>query len=288
MQPRVTVVIPTITHPGRHALIHRCIDSVLEQADVDAVPLLVVNGSDTDFAKFDVPEGAVVVHHSPPDLPAAIRAGREAVETPFFTILDDDDYLLPGSLAVRIEELAALPDADVLVTNGYIDDGKARHLCAKTMSVFADDPLGSLKKRNWLSPGSALFRAERIPLALFDDIPRYLEWTFLALRLGRDYRIAFSDAETFVYSANTPGSISNSEAYVRGQPAALSRILRMRLRADVREHFEAELGSAWNRVALLELDRRRIGDAWKAHVASMRQRGGLRFLPFTRKLVGLP
>ena len=45
---------------------------------------------------------------------------------------------------------------------------------------------------------------------------------------------------------------------------------------------------ALHAIANRRLGQRKWRGAWRAHLESLYGRGGLRFLPFTRKLIGLP
>src|SRR5690606_12099107 len=133
--------------------------------------------------------------------------------------LDDDDELLPNALALRLDAMAD-GSIDVVVTNGLVGNG-ARHVRAiDNMAEIAAAPLISLMSRCWLRPGSAMFRTEAVGSEYFQDIPPYLEWTYLALRLAVTRNIRFLDEPTFVYNAATHPSLSKSVDYVLRQPQA--------------------------------------------------------------------
>lgn len=284
----ITVIIPTSADVKRADLTRRCLDSVLDQDGVDATPLLVVNGPADGFDASKLDPRVNVLRLDKADLPAAVAAGRAHVETPFFSIIDDDDYLLPGALAHRLDILAGAADADGVVTNGYRESQDRRTPLVRDMDAVARDPLMSLKNGNWHSPGSGLFRTERIPLALFTSTPRYLEWTYLAIRLVTEHKLAFSKQFTYAYTEDSPGSISKSDVYLYGMPEALDALLRLEMPEALRNTFRLHRAFAWHAIAGAHLSRGERGAAWKAHLKSLRRYGGLRFLPYTRKLVGLP
>lgn len=294
MAERVTVIVPTLLHPRRRALVRRAVESVLQQADVDADVLLVANGRFGEPARLDeiqdlAPAGRVRALHLPdPDLPAALAAGRRAVDAEFFSVLDDDDLLLAGALKTRLDLLRARPDCDLVVTNGIVRGPDGERAFAPDMTAFGDDPLHALGLRNWLSPGSALLRTDRVEAALFDGMPAYLEWTWLAVRLATAHRILFSNATTFVYNESAPDRLSTSDACLMGQPAALARVLSLEMPAPLRRKLERDRSMAFHAIADHRIARREWRGAWRAHLASLAGRGGLRFLPFTRKLLGLP
>ena len=56
----------------------------------------------------------------------ALQVGRRLVDTPWFAALDDDDLLLPGALASRIEALVESNDHDCVVTNSDTGDTRAK------------------------------------------------------------------------------------------------------------------------------------------------------------------
>jgi hypothetical protein len=156
------------------------------------------------------------------------------------------------------------------------------------MKAFSDDPLEALGDRNWLSPGSALMRTERVPAELFAGTPRYLEWTYLAVQLASTCRLLFDDRATFVYDEDAPNRVSRSAAYLFGQPAALERILALDLPGGLREKLERDHSGALHAIAQERLERRELAAAWRAHLSSLLGRGGLRFFLSTRKFLGLP
>src|SRR6185295_1279548 len=86
------------------------------------------------------------------DFPAALRAGRVRVRSPYFAELDDDDELLPGALATRVAAMEAHPDVDVVVTRGYVDHQGRRELNLRDLEGLQADPLRSLLDQNWLAP----------------------------------------------------------------------------------------------------------------------------------------
>jgi len=285
---RVTVIVPTLLQPRRQPLIRRAVDSVRQQADVDAQALLVVNGTGRDASDLGSLPGVSILRLPEPDLPGALAAGRRAVDSEFFSILDDDDHLLAGALKTRLALLRAHPESDLVVTNGIVRGTAGEHPFAGNMTAFAADPLRVLGDRHWLSPGSALFRTSRVGEEYFDGIPRFLEWTWLAVRLATSRRILFDDATTFVYSEDSPDRMTASDAYLFGLPEALARVLALEMPAPLRRKFERNRSMAFHSIADRRLARREWARAWQAHLGSLAGRGGLRFLPFTRKLFGLP
>jgi len=148
----------------------------------------------------------------------------------------------------------------------------------------ADDPLRAVLDRMWLKPGAALFRTATISATYFEGMPRYLEWTYLALRLALERRIAFLDAPTFVYNEDTPRSLSKSPEYVTGQPEALQAVLRLPLPSDVRRALRRKYVAALHGASVNDLGQGRKTEAWKWHLRTLRHLYGWRYVTYTRHL----
>ena len=286
--PEVTVIIPTLALREGRELLERAVESVLNQEAVKARPLVVVNGTrrDATVHRWLVSDPRITtITMAEPSLPGALLAGRSRVETQWFSALDHDDYLLPSALAVRLDALKAHPGIDIVVTNGYrrTDDIETLHLA--DTSAVQRDPLEALVQSNWLLPGSWLSRTEAVRPEIFADLPPYLEDTYLALHFALTGRLMFLARPTVVWSTDTPGSASKSEAYRMSQVEGLRTILRLPLPRRIRRGFQrklaAECHSMSNHYLLAEAYRL----AWEWHLRCLGQRGGLRYLPYSRHLL---
>jgi hypothetical protein len=285
----VTVVVPTRGLAERAQSLRCAIDSIASQHRVRAIPLVVLNGPDADpavrRALHDDPRVRMMVRDDA-SLPDAMLAGRRAVDTAWFASLDDDDHLVPGALALRVSALERDAERVVVVTNGYRHERGAMvpHLplgCAPDVNA---DPLRTLLRRNWLLPGSWLCRTEHVGASLFEGMPRYLECTWLALRFALDGRMLWLDTPTVVYHVGSPAAESLSSAYVRGQMHALRQLLALPLPDDVRDALRGRIAAAYHDASLSSLRDGALVDAWRHHARSLLERGGWRFLPFTRHL----
>lgn len=283
----VTVVIPSRGRLVRADALWRAVTSVLTQEHVQAVPLVVLNGEQEDPSLPDALQGAgarVLVQHIA-GLPEAHRAGRAAVDTPWFATLDDDDLLLPGALSARVALLEANPAVDVVVSNGLVNrDGRDTLHIGPELDVGAD-PLRAMRRKNWLLPGSWLARTERVTAAVYDGMPRYLECTFLALRFANEFRMVWLAEPTIRYSHGSPGAESQSDAYRLGQVDALRALLKLPLPAWYRREVERDVSAAYHDAANFFREAGRLRAAWAMYVRSLASAGGLRFLPFGRHLV---
>src|SRR5437762_3009697 len=81
-------------------------------------------------------------------LPLALKTGRATVDTPHFAVLDDDDELLPGALGTRLQALDEALEADVVVTNGYLQRFNRRDLNIADFGQVQADPLRALLRQN--------------------------------------------------------------------------------------------------------------------------------------------
>ena len=285
----ITVIVPTRGLRARAAFLRHAVDSVLSQDGVRCVPLVVINGPDCDPAvarALRADRRVRVLVREPADLPAALRAGREAVDTPWFASLDDDDRLLRGAMALRVAALERAPSLDVVVTNGY---RRERGRCALNLprgsaAEVNADPLRALLRRNWLLPGSWLCRSDAVGTGPFVGMPRFLECTWLALRFASEHRLRWLDAPTVVYRVGSPAAESLSTAYLTGQVDALRRLIELPLPADVRRALRRRVARAYHDAALEMLRAGALADAWRLHGRSVVEPGGWHFLPFTRHL----
>ena len=279
--------MPTRALRTRIPLIERALESVLNQESVRVVPLVVINGTDHDpefTRRLRADPRLRVIMLEEADLPSALRAGREKVDSEYFSELDDDDVLLPQALMARVQALEEGPDLDAVITNGFWRNSDGEKLCFNDMAVIEQDPLRAMFDRNWLLPGSWLCRTGTVGPELFLGMPRFHECTYLALQLATLYRVTFLNRPTFVWYADTPFSESKSRGYVLGEVAALRRILELDLPEDVRAFFQSKLSGAYHNGANLYLSEGHWKKAWSWHFQSLRQAGGWRYLSFSGRL----
>jgi glycosyltransferase involved in cell wall biosynthesis len=261
---------------------------VLDQHEVRPIPILVVNGPDRDgeLLRALVADERLRVHtRDEADLPAALRAGRELVDTEWFAELDDDDALLPGALAFRLAALEAAPGCDVVITNGIRRAATGDRMQVADAAAVRRDPLRALIARHWLMPGSYLCRSSAVGPELFDGMPKYLENTYLAIRFAKGYRFCFADHPTVVRYLDTPGSESKSRDYVIGQVAALERLLELDLPPDVAAAMRRRVAESCHAVAGRCRAEGAIREAWRWHLRSLSEPRGWRYLPFTWRLL---
>jgi glycosyltransferase involved in cell wall biosynthesis len=286
--PAVTVILPTRAIRERADCLARAVESIATQSGVRAIPLVVINGPSADpelCRELEADRRLRIARLEAANLPAALRRGRELVDTPWFAELDDDDALLPGGLALRVAALAGSPDCDVVITNGIRRAAAGDTLQVRDPAAVTRDPLRALLDRHWLMPGSYLCRTATVGPQLFDGMPQYLENTFLAVRFATGYRIQFIDVSTIVRHLDTPHSESKSWAYEIGQVEALRCLLTLEMPADVRRRFQRRVADACHSVSGRALAEGFSSQAWSWHLRSLIETGGWRYLPYTRHLV---
>jgi glycosyltransferase involved in cell wall biosynthesis len=285
----VSVIVPTRALAGRAALLRRALDSVFAQQGVRVVPIVVINGPgpDPDTVRQLTTDSRLRVVTLPPadyDLPAALLAGRNLVDTPWFSELDDDDLLLPTALAERVNALE--DDAyGAAISNGLRRNAAGDVLHIPDASLVERDPIRALPKHNWLLPGSWLCRTDAVPGWIFEGMPPFLECTYLALRLATHCRVRILAQPGVIWHTDTPIAVTRSREYVMGQVTALQRILQLDMPADVRTAFRTKMSLACHGISDLHLQEGAQGAAWDWHLRSLAQPGGLRYLAFTLKLL---
>jgi glycosyltransferase involved in cell wall biosynthesis len=268
----------------------RALNSVIQQEGVDLELIVVVNGSkvyEPLYSKICSIEKIRVSRLEQGLLPAAQRHGRSLVTREFFTLLDDDDELLPNALRLRSDLMSQQPHADVIASNGYITyDGQKDHLHFDNFHEVQADPFTALMKSNWLSSCGSLFRTRTIPVDFFDGRTKYFEWTLLALTVLEHGRVVqFLDAPTFRKHEEIEGSLSKSDAYRDATIPFLTGLTEHDLPPRVMVELEKKIGRAFHFKSVRCRRKGHFRDAWKYHIHSLRWGGGARYLLYSIKLL---
>ncbi|MDR2839013.1 MAG: glycosyltransferase family 2 protein [Azonexus sp.] len=293
----VTVIIPTMADMRRRDSLFRAIDSVIA-ASTRPVHIVVVANGNRRSAEV---ENALrnrnhleLLSLDVGSLPLALLVGRQAVKTPYFAFLDDDDEYLPGAIDARVAALASDDSCDFVVTNGYryLDTGERRaadRLYLRNQDKISMAPLAALFYQNWLPSSCAgLFRSARIGVEYFEEPHPYAEWTWLAFKLcmaGK--KVAVLDQPTFRIN-DTPDSLSKSSAYGEAYDELYQKMLAMNPPKSIATMIRAHIGRNFHHQADMLRKQREWRAAWNAHLKSLFYPGGLKYLPFSRHLVFLP
>ncbi len=283
----VTVIVPTLARKARAVRLKRALSSISMQEGVHAIPLVVVNGSEHDAGLLRELEGMAgvrVATVSEAHLGNALLAGRRLVETPWFAELDDDDVLLPNALIRRVERLQRAPDASAIVSNGWFEANGCQRPMMNDVEAVARDPLRAMIDGLWLAAGGALFRTSAIGPEMLMNVPRYLEWTCIALRLAKACRLEFLDDMTFVHYEGGLDGLWGSDECVLGLPEATQQLLDRDVPPSLRATFRRRFTAACNSAAVLEKRRGRFASAWRWHLRCLAN-GGWRYAGFTRRLL---
>src|SRR5512137_2937507 len=94
----ISIVIPTLATSERAPFLQRALASALAQEKVRAVPIVVANGPGVVLDLVRSLENRADIrfaYREEANLPQGLALGRDLVDTPFFSELDDDDVLMP-------------------------------------------------------------------------------------------------------------------------------------------------------------------------------------------------
>lgn len=220
MNAAITTVIPTYRRPR---MLRRAILSAVEQAGVDVEVNVFDNcsGDETGSIVQALAERDARIHYTchPHNIGAHanFEVGVRSVDTPFFSILSDDDYLLPGFYRRALAGLAANPAAMFWIgvtlnvdKRGIIWDARLERwpregLCSPPEGVLA--MVGGLAP-TWTG---IVFRREVLDLVGFTDPetigPSDLDFT---LRLAARFPYLFEKLPVAVFTLS-PDSFSASQ-----------------------------------------------------------------------------
>lgn len=284
----VTILMPTLATTERGPYLQLAINSVLEQSRVTTIPLVIVNGNNGDPAVIrwlETNRSVRLLRIAGASMPKALCAGWKSVDTPFFGELDDDDELFPDAIRMRLSAFEKTPEMDAVITNGIVRSERGDRSSLPDVESVAADPLRSVLKSNWLLPGSALFCNQRLDTSLFCNIPHYLEWTYIALRLSLGHKLVFLPQKTVLHRANLPFSIDKSAECQIGRAQSMTQLLKLSLPADVKTVLRRKAQREYHCVADQMLTERKMNTAWKWHIRSLMGGNWWRYLGYTRKLL---
>lgn len=283
----VSTIIPTMAATERAPLLRRAIESIRRSSAQPIAIIVVVNGNRSNVGLCDWLRTQVDIRVEfipTPSLPNAILRGRELVDSPFFSTLDDDDEYLDGGIDMRLTCMCSEGNPDVVVTNGYRRWQTADTWCYKTLDGVSDTPLKSLFETTWLNSCNALYRSAAVGPEYFSDFHQYAEWTWLAFKLAMaDKQFATLNNPTFIYY-DSPGSLSKSKACGEAYISLFQRMLDQLPPPDVTQLIRRRMSASWHDQSIQALSQGNIWEALQCHLRSLILPGGVRYASYSRRL----
>jgi glycosyltransferase involved in cell wall biosynthesis len=289
MRKRVSVIIPTLACSERGDQLLAAIKSIQMSVDADLVKIIVcVNGRGWNkdvVGKLRQMNDIDLHFQREQSLPKALAFGRSLVSTEFFCFLDDDDELLPLSIATRVRALDERHEVDLAVTNGYNQANGEFRLRYPALPSKDADTFASLLDRNWLASCGALYRSASVGLDYFKEGYAYREWIWLAFKLLMDNRkVVFIDSPLYVVNYSE-FSLSRSAAYGKADALLHQKMLDMAPPRRIKKLIQARISRAAHDLSDDALRRGEIWGALNLHLKSLVLPGGLEHLSYSRHLL---
>ena len=283
-----TVVIASRCNDARSKLLMRACESVRAMAgEYDYSIIVVANGPQVSSSVLDWlatrPDVRVIRLRSG-SYPLARRVGAEMADSEFLAFLDDDDELMPNTLAPKIAHFREHPEIDVLVTDGLRVNGSVETKIFPPPEARGADLVETMMRAGW-GAGALTLRTQNIDLSAFDAEFRHLEWTLTALELASHHQVGFLDEPTYRYYEEMPNSLWKSAEHSFAAPEVWRRLSK----SYAGTHHEASVRHRCGRVCHSASSdyahQGRIREAWRLHFESLRSPGGMVFLSYSARLL---
>ncbi len=264
----------------------QAIESAINQKNIDVTVIVVLNGPNVDPAILRILQNmnnVIVEYNQDFDLPDATLKGRQLVEGEFFCYLDDDDLFIEDSLYDCCHLLSQKTNLDVVVCNGYIDNGIERHLMYSEPIILEESPLKELFDQNWLASCGGVYRSATVGESYFSVRLKYFEWTMTAFLLALDRRIVYLNDPIFIIN-NTEGSLSASPEYLESNPRFLKLLLSYPVPKNIKKIIKQRRSASFHNISETYLRQKKYGKAWMYHLKSLCSSQGLKYLSYTRHL----
>ncbi len=282
----ISIIIPTAGASNRRSSLIRAIEAVNDQQEVDAEPLVVLNGVGYDQDLFNELKSRSDIrffHLEKAGLPEAIHFGRCQVETPFFGYLDDDDLYQPWALEERLDAFSRSPSADAVVSWGECEVNQGKRARVPGHEIWCPgDPLLALLGGSWLASCSGLFRTSTVTSEFFDPELRHLEWTSVAMRLALSRSVHFLESERpHFLIADSPDSLSKSLNYLVGMEDALDRLMKLPVPPKMLQGLKRKIVIVRHTIAEHFRSEGDLLKAWHHHLRTFSCLEGVRYFPST-------
>jgi hypothetical protein len=283
---QLTVIIPTTAESKRSTGLFRAIQSILEQNALKIDILLVINGHLFDKSLFDSLQkrnDLKITYLEEGNLPKAIYFGVSKVTTLFYCFLDDDDCFLPNTMQQRLQPLLNDRSVDYTVSNGFNYINNIDSQRTKNFPNHCDNAASLILRENWLASCGGIYRKATISQNCFENMPKYLEWTYLGFLLATTKKGIFLVTPAF-RTYDTPASLSKSKGYSLGILKSFEQIIAISPDSLKRE-TEIKYGKILHDLSSYCLENNQIIDAIKLHILSLSKPSGYKYLAYSRYIL---
>jgi len=283
-----TVVIASRCDDARSELLKRACESVRAMAGaLDYSIIVVANGARVSSSVLDwlaTQSDVRVIRLKSGSYPLARRVGAELADSEFLAFLDDDDELMPDTLARKIAHFREHPEIDVLVTDGLRVNGSTVTKIFPPPEARSADLIETMMHAGW-GAGAITVRMQNIDLSAFDAEFRDLEWTSTTLQLARRHQCGYLDEPTYRYYEDTPDSLWKNSKHCFAALDVWRRLSKSYAGTPYETTARRRFGRACHN-ASWELARQgRMRDAWRLHAESLKYPGGLSSVSYTARLL---
>ena len=283
-----TVVIASLCDDARAELLKRACESVRAMAgDHDYSIIVVANGTRVSSSVLDwlaTRADIRLIRLRSGSHPLARRVGAEMADSEFLAFLDDDDELMPNTLAPKIALFRQDPEIDVLVTDGLRVNGSSVTNIFPPPEARHADFVETMMHTGWGACALTL-RTQTVDLSAFDAEFRHMEWTLTTLELARRHRFGFLDQPTYRYYQTTPNSLSKSAAHNFAAPEVWRRLSKSYAGTRYETIVRRRYGIMCHNAAWEYACQGKTKDAWRLHAESLWSPGGMAFVPFSARLL---
>lgn len=269
--------------------LRRAITSIQMAGPEIATVMVAANGDNISpalIAELRQRQDLRVIYFEKGSSPSALAHAVPLVTTEYFGFLDDDDELLPNGLHRRLAKLESHPEADIVLSNGYLRNSQDDQNYLQYLDKVPNNPLAAFFVENWLPSCGALFRTANVDSAYFRNYHPYAEWSWLAFRLALDKkRFCVLNEPTFRVHADTPASLSKSSAYRHSYISLYQKMLAVAIPSNVRGIIQKRLSQAHHDVSSYALADGNLGQCIHHHILSLKHPSGWIFFTYTRHII---
>jgi len=258
-QVTITVVIPTF---NRSALLSRAIESIRRQTYSDWKLVVVDNASPDDtsvvVAKAMQHDSRISYHRHDKNIGmlANWELACSAVETGYFSLLCDDDYLLPDFFQAAAREMNRHPEIGLCfgVTNVVDEDGRHLSVAPNEMATgYYSAGKGAVTMMTLQHPATPaiLFRAACLKaVGGFDGRSLYVADLDMILRVALKYPVKFFEEESACYVVHANNSFKDVTGW---HPGLLNLVRNLKKLNAVDPAHLAKIFNSFSKHAVLPL-----------------------------------